>query len=66
MAYLAVDQHGTETIYDFEPYRCGSIWVIHDYFDEGQDGYGIELPKGTIEKIIGRTLSWEDEPYDLS
>ena len=25
----------------------------------------IELPKGTIEKIIGKKLTWEDEPYNL-
>ena len=25
----------------------------------------IELPKGTIEKIIGKKLTWEDEPYCL-
>jgi hypothetical protein len=28
-------------------------------------GYSIELPKGTINKLIGRELSWEDEPVEL-
>lgn len=28
-------------------------------------GYSIELPKGTISKLIGRGLSWEDEPVEL-
>lgn len=25
----------------------------------------IELPKGSIEKLIGRTLTWTDEPYEM-
>ncbi len=38
------------------------IETIHDF-----EPYrcGIELPKGTIEKIIGRTLTWTYDPYDL-
>lgn len=28
-------------------------------------GHSIELPKGTIKKIIGRELSWEDKPVEL-
>lgn len=26
---------------------------------------GVELPKGSIEKLIGRKLSWIDEPVEL-
>lgn len=26
---------------------------------------GIILPKGSIEKLIGRKLTWEDEPVEL-
>lgn len=26
---------------------------------------GVILPKGTIEKIIGRKITWEDEPINL-
>ena len=25
----------------------------------------IELPKGSIEKLIGKTLTWADDPYEL-
>lgn len=25
----------------------------------------VELPKGTIKKLIGRELKWEDEPVEL-
>lgn len=27
---------------------------------------GVILPKGTIEKIIGRKITWEDEPFKVS
>lgn len=26
---------------------------------------GIEVPKGTIEKLIGKKLTWENEPVEL-
>jgi hypothetical protein len=26
---------------------------------------GVVLPKGTIEKIVGRKLTWEDEPVEV-
>lgn len=27
---------------------------------------GVILPKGTIEKLIGRKMSWNDEPVEIS
>lgn len=41
------------------------------FWDDFQDADGIsrntiiELPKGSIEKLIGRKLIWEDEPFHL-
>jgi hypothetical protein len=26
----------------------------------------ISVPKGTIKKLIGREMTWEDEPIDLA
>lgn len=57
MAYLAVDQDGTECIYYDEPVREQDEWY--------QFGDVIPLPKGSIAKLIGRELSWEDEPVEL-
>lgn len=34
-------------------------WCIKDYEYNNEDT-GIPLPKGTIEKIIGKKLTWED------
>ena len=45
-------------------------------FDVDKDGFllfdadldctaGVDLPKGTIEKLIGRKLTWEDDPVKI-
>jgi len=28
--------------------------------------FGTELPKGTIEKLIGRKITWKDEPVEIT
>ena len=28
-------------------------------------GYEMQLPQGSIEKLIGRKLNWEDEPVEI-
>ena len=33
--------------------------------DEGVEDVSIKLPAGTIEKLIGRKLTWEDEPVEI-
>jgi hypothetical protein len=72
MGWLAVDKDGTESIFitkpirnntlyvDLEHTKYAEIWNTDDYED-----IGIELPKGSIEKLIGRKLTWEDEPVEL-
>ena len=59
MAWVAVHKNGNEVIFDFEPYRWNDfLW--------GEDtGNYIYLPKGTIKKLIGRDLTWSDEPVEL-
>lgn len=44
-----------------------SFWGIENcspYNDEID--YGIELPKGTIELLIGKKLTWKDDPIKLT
>ena len=36
-------------------------WVWSYMSENG--GQVVMLPKGSIEKLIGRKLTWEDEPY---
>ena len=64
MAWVAVDKDGTENIYYLKPERKKEYWGAEEnqplcYRDM------IELPQGTIKKIIGRDLSWSDEPVEL-
>lgn len=69
--WLVVNKDGTEYIFEAEPDRC-PCWddpenrTYWDYPDQdyGHCGY-IELPKGTIEKLLGRKLTWDDEPVEL-
>ena len=63
MAYLCVDKSG-EYIADNEPTRAWFEWV------GWEDVYGesctlVSVPKGTIKKLIGREMTWEDEPICL-
>ena len=63
MAWVATDKNGDEFIYGVRPYRreCLGEW----WPDEALDDDLIDLPDGTIEKLIGRQLTWEDEPVEL-
>ena len=57
MAWLAVDKDGLEAIYEEKPKRVRDcIWTLSNF---------ICLPKGSIKKLIGRELTWSDEPVEL-
>jgi hypothetical protein len=58
MAWLAVDENGTEGIYQCQPEKLSCEW--------GLAGDYVVLPKGTIKKLIGRELTWNDEPVELA
>ena len=64
VAWLAVDYDGFEYIFASKPIRCkgSKCWQV-DYdrmlFDV------VCLPKGSIKKLIGRELSWSNEPVEL-
>lgn len=70
--HVAVDLDGTETIFRECPVRGEDKWS-NDLFELDEDGCVsvcecvdcVVLPKGTIQKIIGRSLTWEDEPVEL-
>ena len=58
MPFLGID-HGKEVIYDFAPDRneCRANCKSKYNF--------IELPSGTIEKILGRNLKPKEMPVEL-
>ncbi len=59
MAWVAVDYNGVEGIYDSKPDRYDDCFWIQKWGDS------VSLPKGSIKKLIGRDLAWEDEPVEL-
>lgn len=62
MAWLAVDKDGSEVICSTEPYRdIDDLWCI----ENTPESNIVQLPKGSIEKLIGRKLTWNDEPVEL-
>jgi hypothetical protein len=52
-----------------KPIKDGAWWsCVEEISIEGEYGdveMSIELPKGSIKKLIGRDLTWEDEPVEL-
>ena len=59
MAWVAVDKNGHEFIFAGRPTRAVFYWNEDSFWDE------VELPQGSIKKLIGRDLTWEDDPVEL-
>lgn len=60
MAWVACDENGSEWIYDGCPDRGIKNFVTNRYCTNA-----IELPSGSIKELIGRDLTWDDEPIEL-
>lgn len=63
MAWLAVDSDKQEYVFANRPIKK-RLWMGGIGLDGGSMFY-VKLPKGTIKKLIGRELSWSDEPVEL-
>ena len=59
MAWLAVDKNGKEYIYEAKPFRGDEC-----FFPSDVSGC-IELPKGSIKKLIGKTLTYRNSPIEI-
>lgn len=64
MAWLAVDKNKEEYIFDVLPIRDGIYWELPVNLYGLSIGTMFELPKGSIKKLIGRDLYWEDNPVE--
>ena len=73
MAWVCVGYSGEELIFSNKPHRkiCKNEFQIDDYdiidrywIDDKYCSY-LNLPKGSIKRLIGRELSWDDEPVEL-
>ena len=63
MSWVAVDKNGTEAVYTNKPERFlydQNVGAWYDFY-----GKDVRLPSGSIEKLIGRKLTWENEPVEL-
>lgn len=68
MAWVAVDSLNRELIFRNEPFRdidTDYMVTYHGWFDRNMNSWGVELPKETIKKLIGKDLTWNDEPVEL-
>jgi len=72
MAWLAVDKDKEEVICENELHRAytfheGIVKSEYEFWqaEDNDDFRTISLPKGSIEKLIGKKLTWEDEPVEL-
>ena len=61
MVYLAVNKDCSEVVSNKQLKRFGDYWVDSYYEGKWNDNHVTELPKGSIEKLIGRKLTWEDD-----
>ena len=62
MAWVAVDDSGEEYIYGEKPERD----PFYKFWRDGEIEIQFELPEGSIKKLIGKNLTWEDEPKELT
>ena len=63
MAWLSVDLEGNEFISSIKPEKiCGSIAISINKHPLREL---IHISKGSIKKLIGRELSWNDDPVEL-
>ena len=66
MAWVAVDYIG-EWIFNCKPDMWAGDCIEHNYWlpQDRHGAYGFQLPQGSIKKLIGRELSFTDEPVEL-
>ena len=65
--WVAVDKDGTEVCCAIEPSKAcyAPIWECINP-DNGDNRDCVVLPTGTIELLLGRKLTWEDEPVEIT
>ena len=61
MTWVCVGFNGEERICQSKPTRYDDrYWMMNPICNDS-----VGLPKGSIKKLIGRELSWNDEPVEL-
>jgi len=62
MAWVAVDKDGEEYIFADKPKLEDGVWMPAGW--KGLDST-VKLPDGSIEKLTGSPMSWEDSPREV-
>ena len=62
--YLAVEPNGNELIFSEPPRRIDEHSTC-GWFCSSNSTQCVNVPRGTIKKITGKTITWEDEPIKL-
>ncbi len=63
MAWLAVNKDEQNGLCPKSPSgRCGHWEYLEEVYNVPIE---IELPKGTVYKLLGKELTWDDEPVEL-
>ena len=66
MVYLAVNKDSSEVVSNTRIKRFKDYWV-DEFFEHEFDTIDVVfLPKGSIKKLIGRELTWEDNPIEFT
>lgn len=65
MVWLVVDNDSSEWIFDSKPCRNKFYKIWEEDYNNDYASNIIELPKGFIERLIGRKLTWDDDPVEL-
>lgn len=73
MAWIVRNENGALLISNNKPERVNpkglkySYWSFNTemFLDEHVDTYFIQLPSDADEKLIGKHISWEDNPVEL-
>lgn len=67
MAWLCVNRRGEEAVCDCPPIRNNNygVWESFTSIEGELIDFQIELPRGSIQKLIGKTLTWGDEPIQI-
>jgi hypothetical protein len=63
MAWLVVNKNNQEVVFSTKPFLHLEYGIWNDGYPS--HSFGTFLPKGSIEKLIGHKLSWNDEPVEL-
>lgn len=57
--FVAVDEDGEEWIYEEKPVRHSWFWDCED------EVISIEVPKGTIQRLLNYPLTWDDDCQEI-